>query len=145
MNKLDEFTKQFTDKPIDNVVKIKREYFQVEEEILNKIKDTNKEIFSVGLFLGEEKDYFKPSLALIDLLSKKSEKKAYINKKGEWLFLCKRTILEGNIVKSNISQGMVLVQNEKDENLGYGSIQRQGRQIILKPILDRGDFLRREK
>ncbi|MBW2987614.1 hypothetical protein KY336_03620, partial [Candidatus Woesearchaeota archaeon] len=38
----------------------------------------------------------------------------------------------------------VLVQNKKDENLGYGKIVRKGKVFVLN-LMDRGDFLRRER
>jgi len=57
------------------------------------------------------------------------------------MFLCGRDAFADNIVKANVNSGLVLVQNEKDENLGLGILNEKG----IRNILDRGDFLRREK
>ena len=39
----------------------------------------------------------------------------------------------------------LLVQNQDDENLGYGELLKKGRHLLVKNLLDRGDFLRRER
>ena len=81
------------------------------------------------------------------MLSKDSKKKLYVNKKAEWLFLCGRDLFGSSIKRSDVKKGLVLVQNEKDENLGYGKITlplSNKDRIVVKNILDRGYYLRKE-
>jgi ribosome biogenesis protein Nip4 len=96
--------------------------------------------------MGEEKMGFSPSPALLDLVSKfpdAQSKKVFINKKAEWLFLCGRNVLSDSIAKNpnRLSEGIVLVQNENDENLGYGVFKREDT-LIIKHVLDKGRYLR---
>jgi len=149
MNKLFSFVKQFTKeqvKELDSVEKIGRKYFFVKDE-LKALKDKiDLEPFSVGLLIGELKDNkFVPSLALLDILCKYSDTKVYLNKKGQEMFLYGRDVFEENIIKGSKKDGVVLVQNENDENLGYGELIIKSKKKLLKNILDKGDYLRREK
>ncbi len=98
---------------------------------------------SIGVFLGEESKEFKPSLALLELIAKKSDRKIFIDDKAEWLFLCGRSIK-----KANVSEGLLLVQNLRDENLGLGKVVNNLKikdKVVVKNVIDRGDFLRRER
>ena len=141
MKPLNEFIEKFTEEKPENVVKKGREYYIVPPE-LQKIADgIDRNCFSIGIPLGEFKKNFKPSLSLLDWISKRTEKKVFINKKTEWLFLCGRDVFTENIIKINVKKGKVLVQNEKDENIGLGTLNDSG----VRHIMDRGDFLRREK
>jgi len=140
-----EFIKQFTEKEYDNIMNIRKKYFRVEPSLL-KIRDKiNDEPFSIGIPMGEErKKAFHPSVALLEMLAKDSDRKAVIDYKAEWLFVCGRDIFTKAVEKCSKKKGLVLVQNLKDENLGYGSLSND-KNIAIKNILDRGDFLRREK
>jgi ribosome biogenesis protein Nip4 len=59
------------------------------------------------------------------------------------MFLCGRNILSESIAKNpnGLTEGLVLVQNEKDENLGYGLFKREDT-LIIKHVLDKGRYLR---
>ncbi len=130
---------------IPDVLKIGRRYYQAPKKLLEiKEKVTSRDVYSIGVPLGEEKNDFQPSPALLDLLAKNSIKKAYINKKGSWLFLCRRDIFEESIVSTTVKEGLVLVQNEYDENLGFGELKQVHGRAFIKILLDRGDYLRRE-
>ncbi|MFH1589125.1 MAG: hypothetical protein ABIB43_00995 [archaeon] len=142
MIEINKFIKQFTDKKIPNIQKNGREYFLVELEQEKLSKEIDKEIFSKGILLGEMKKRFKPSPALIDLLAKLSNRKAFITKDAEWLFLCGRDVFESSIVKKNVDEGVVLVQNERDENLGFGLLEKKKGRFMIKNILDKGAYLR---
>ena len=76
-----------------------------------------------------------------------SNKKIFINDKSEWIFLNGKDILGKAITKANVTNGLVFVQNKKDENLGYGKfildIKRKD-EVVVKNILDRGHYLRCE-
>jgi ribosome biogenesis protein Nip4 len=140
------FTKQFTDESIANVRRVGRNFYQAEDRLWDIKNGVSRDIYSLGLFLGEEKMGFSPSPALIDMVSRLSDtqsKKIFINKKSEWLFLCGRNVLSESIARNpnNLSEGLVLVQNEQDENLGYGVFKMEDT-LIIKHILDKGRYLR---
>jgi hypothetical protein len=78
-------------------------------------------LFGVGIFLGEEKKYFEPSPALIELIAGKvTEHKAIVDEKAAWLFLCGRDIFDKGVKEKGTAtnKGYLLVQNEEGENLG---------------------------
>jgi len=143
------FTKQFTDTEILDVRRVGRNFYQAEERLWEIKNGINRDIYSLGLHLGEEKMGFSPSPAFVDMISRfpdTQSKKVFINKKAEWLFLCGRNVLSDSIVgnPNNLSEGLVLVQNEKDENLGYGLFKREDT-LIIKHILDKGRYLRMDE
>ena len=132
----------------NHLMKIINKYYLV-NETLKKIVLKNKEKpKSIGIFLGETKGKkFNPSIALIEMISKKSDKKIFVDKKAEWLFLCGRDIMGQSVTKINVNKGIVLIQDENDNNLGLGKIigKQETDKIFIKNIIDKGDFLRREK
>lgn len=132
-NFIEGFYEQFD---FSGVKKIKNKYFY---------KPLRKDALYSGIYLGEDYKKFQPSLALLEMLGKVSRKKAIVNRKAEWLFICRRDIMESSIVKMNDKEGLILVHNENDENLGYGIIKKENGTLIIKNLLDKGDFLRRER
>jgi ribosome biogenesis protein Nip4 len=132
---------------IDFLKKGKR-YYLADDALISLDSKINLDSKLIGLFLGEEKKTFEPSLAFLELVSKgSSDKKIFIDANSEWLFLCGRDIFGKSIVKANISTGFVLVQNSKDENLGLGKFTADLKlkdKVVVRNIIDRGDFLRRE-
>jgi ribosome biogenesis protein Nip4 len=140
------FTQQFTNTEMTDIRRIGRNFFQAEERLWEIKNGVNRDIYSLGLHLGEEKMGFSPSPALVDLISKfpdAESKKIFVNKKAEWMFLCGRNILSSSISKNpnRLSEGLVLVQNEHDENLGYGLFKKEDT-LIIKHVLDKGRYLR---
>lgn len=139
------FIKKFTNEKIE-FVKDKNKYFLINKYLIN---EKNKIKFipeNLGLFLGEEKNSFKPSLALLFLISKKSEQKVFVKDIGELDFIYGKDLRERHIdkTKAEIKKGFfVLIQNENDDNLGYGKIISE-KPLKIKNLLDRGDYLRRE-
>ncbi|MBU0461794.1 MAG: hypothetical protein KJ574_04370 [Nanoarchaeota archaeon] len=153
MNNLDSFVEQFTDKKTENIIKIGSAFFQVDEAqraIIEKIRtNAKREPRYAGTFLGEEKNgKFKPSIALLDMIAESTDSKVTVDSKAEWLFLCKRDIFGSSIKKANVKKGLVIVQNEQGEPLGYGEMTGEisnSDKIAVKNILDKGNFLRRER
>lgn len=140
------FTQQFTNIEMTNIRRVGRNFYQAEERLWEIKNGVTRDIYSLGLFLGEEKMGFSPSPALIELISKfpdAQSKKVFINKQSEWLFLCGRNVLSNSIAKNpnKLSEGLVLVQNEHDENLGYGLFKKEDT-LIIKHVLDKGRYLR---
>jgi 60S ribosome subunit biogenesis protein NIP7 len=152
MNKLISFIKQFTKNEVNelnNTEKIGRNYFWLSNE-LKELKDSIKiEPYSAGLPLGQIKNNkFMPSIALLDILNYYTDQKLVINKKGETMFLYGKDVFEDNlenIGKISTDQGFYLVLNEKNEVLGYGELIKKEKNKLLLNLLDRGDFLRRER
>lgn len=132
------------------VVKIGRNYYLANAELQDVRSKINRDVFSLGIFLGQDSGkLFDPSPALIDIISKMPDagkKKIFVNEKAETMFLYGRNILEESISRNpnNITEGLVLIHNENDENLGFGIFQRQGEQVIVKNLLDKGFYLRKE-
>ncbi len=143
------FIRQFTDENIE-YEKIDRAYYYIPEQ-LKEIVEKHKP-FAAGLFLGEDKGkQFMPSIALLDWIAKRSRRKIVLNKKTAWLFTCGRDIfIEGIVSGSGRKNDLVLIQNEDDENLGYGRVEfdlsgKSKGMVAITNILDKGHFLRKEK
>jgi len=144
-----EFVKFFTKKNIlegMDIALVRGEYYSVTSE---QRKLLPKSPFYIGQYLGRRrgKDFF-PSLFLLNLLAKESEKKISINDKGEWLFICGRDLFAKSIVVKHGAIGeLVLVLNKYEECLGYGSIiaKFNAEHTVVKNLFDIGDFLRRER
>lgn len=143
MIEIDDFTKKFTNEKIENAIKVRRNFFQAGDELLKMKDKIGKEPFAIGTYLGSGKP-FHPSIALLDWLDKRTENYVIVDKKAAWLFLCGRDIFVDSVIKQNVNNGkLVLVRNEQKEVLGLGELT--GRQVAVKNVLDRGDFLRRER
>ena len=134
----------------------------LEKQIHEKIK---KKPESIGTFLGtlnsnskdsnkDNNTNFKPSIALIDLIGTKTNKKIIVGAKAEWLFLCGRDVFGKSIIKSNTNRGLAIITNQSQEVLGYGKLltnltnnqllKKHMNKVVIKNLLDKGDFLRRE-
>jgi len=137
---IEEFIKKFTNKKLEWVRK-EDKYFLKDEFLYKVQKEIPLKPSRTGLFLGIEKEgRFNPSLALLELISKHSEKKLFLGKKNEWFFLCGRDIFIKNN-KNYQDRDMVLIQNKNDENIGLGRFDKD----TMINVFDRGDFLRRER
>ncbi len=140
---INEFINKFTTENLGNIIKIGRGYYLVDSSLL-KIKDKiGKDVFSIGVFLGEVKSKkFIPSIQLIDLLSTKSNKKIVVNNKAEWLFLCGRDVFKQSIISGSLKTGKeYFVTNSKNENLGLGKFDGK----VVKNLIDKGQYLRIER
>lgn len=141
---LQKYTKQITSKQI-KYTKEKNKYYETNKELLDTISKTKQKPVRHGLLLGTETSTkFKPTLYLIDKLSKTSKNKIYINKKAEWLFICGRDVFSENVIKNKSNKKMFFVQNEEDENLGLGIQDTVKGKKIIKNIRDKGKYLRNE-
>jgi len=131
------------------VVKKRNRYFLLNEALKNVIA---RNFFYAGLYLGKmRKGRFFPSFNLLKMIGKTKANKIVVDKKTEWLFICGRDIFKRGIkkVKGSRKKGSyVLILNMKDECLGYGKIlhnlNKTSERVVIKNILDIGDFLRRE-
>ena len=127
---------------------IGRRRYLVTPELKLFHEKTGQDAFGIGLFLGEEKDSsFVPSVGFLELL-KDSPRKMVISSEAEWLFICGRDVFEKNIRspdhKTVSHNSLFVIENALHERLGIGQLQSTHQGIMLKNILDIGNFLRRE-
>jgi ribosome biogenesis protein Nip4 len=110
------------------------------------------DFYYAGLYMGKVKNgIFFPSFNLLTMLKDVASNKVIVDKKAAWLFICGRDVFREGLVKVMGSQrksDSTLVLNEFGECLGFGKIanrldQAEGK-VVLRNILDVGDFLRRE-
>lgn len=138
---MENFLKEINAKIEGKVEKQGRKYYLINKEVESIKKETNRRPEYLGVFLGEKKKSFHPSPALIELLSKNSNSKSVVNEKAEWMFLCGKDVFAENT--SGKQSGIVFVQNEYDENLGYGKWMKKKGRLIIKNMLDKGVYLRK--
>jgi len=112
-----------------------------------------RKYYYAGVLLGELKnDFFLPSFPLISMIAEKVENKIFVNDKTAWLFICGRDIFKEGItrVEGSTRKGdYTLILNKYGECLGFGVIKQNPQEaekgVVVKNILDLGDFLRREQ
>ena len=103
---------------------------------------TQGELEYMSVRLGiQKRNSFTPSIALLDRIAPHTKRKAIVNEKAAWMFICGNNILKEGIVENATQEGYVIITNEKGEVLGYGKNTGAG----ITNELDRGDFLRRER
>lgn len=148
---LKQFIKQFTNEEIvKDFVKIDRSYFLINEKIKQTILSIQTKPAFAGTILGTEGKFFKPAINLMQKISASTEKKISVDKKGEWMFICKKDIFGKSILKFGEgikTNDFVIVQNQYGECLGYGKITADltSKGKIVENLFDIGDFLRRER
>ncbi|NLE04554.1 MAG: hypothetical protein GX638_07115 [Crenarchaeota archaeon] len=116
-------------------------------------KMLHKDFFYAGLYLGKIKDdVFFPSFGLLKMIADIAENKVVLDRKGAWLFICGRDVFKKSIIRvCGDSQlgNLTLVVNEFGECLGFGQIIENlancGAVVVVKNLVDVGDFLRRER
>jgi ribosome biogenesis protein Nip4 len=158
MSLLNEFCAEFglTEADIGHVTRLGRRCFLTVENqgpLMIKLKNSKNDVFGAGVYLGEEKQRLEPSAALLEIISSKTKgHKVVVDERAAWLFLCGRDILDKGVVRAAepTRGGYLLVQDERDENLGYGRDptprdRKRGHDMAVKNLLDRGNFLRRER
>ncbi|MEA3379188.1 MAG: hypothetical protein U9Q69_06175 [Nanoarchaeota archaeon] len=142
------FTSKFTNEKID-CIKVRDAYYVIPAKLLEINIGIKQE--SMGLFLGENKgNKFYPSLALLEKISPESNEKIIVKDIGEMDYIYGKNLRQRHIknVLGETKVGFLkLVVNERDECLGYGKIVKplNEKGVVFKNILDRGDYLRREK
>jgi ribosome biogenesis protein Nip4 len=146
------FASQFGDeialKP-DFIVEKDQRYYLLNSRLKQLARN---DYYYAGLYLGKVKNgVFFPSFNLLKMLVDVAVNKIVIDKKAAWLFICGRDIFRTGIVKAYGSRRVgdcTLVLNEYGECLGFGRITggldaAEGK-VVIRNILDVGDFLRRE-
>jgi ribosome biogenesis protein Nip4 len=134
------------------LIKNKQRYYLLNERLKKQIQ---QDFFYAGVYLGKLKGRtFFPSFPLLTQMAEGKGNKIVVDKKTAWLFICGRDVFKQGILelKGTKRKGdYTLVLNEHNECLGFGKITRdirkdtEANQVVVKNILDLGDFLRREK
>lgn len=132
------------------VLKKGSRYFLINQDLKRLM---SKDFFYAGSYLGKTKNRrFFPGFQLLRLIKEKKPNRIIVDRKTEWLFICGRDVFKQGIttITSSIRRGdYVLVLNQHEECLGFGrvinDIHEKRSEVIVKNILDIGDFLRREK
>jgi ribosome biogenesis protein Nip4 len=120
-------------------------YYLVNEEVAQFKSGEQRKPHAMGVYLGMGRRQFTPTPALLRVLAAHTDRKAFLkDDRAEWLFICGRDIFP-DFYTTDIKEGFVLVQNKHDENMGLAKIAKGKEGIILKNILDRGNYLRHEK
>lgn len=146
-----EFIKKFTDKPLLKEEKVScksNNFYLINPLQKSLISSFHERPFSMGVFLGTaSKPIFIPSFQLLDILLANTEKKVILKLRSSWLFVCGRDILIKGIsdYSPDLKPGdLVLLESPNGECLGFGEWKGE-KNLAVRHILDRGDFLRREK
>lgn len=134
------------------IVKKKNRYFLLNG---NLKKHKLQDFFYAGVYLGKTKgSIFFPSFPLLTMIAKSKANMIIVDKKTAWLFICGRDVFKQGILKlmgTKRKGDYTLVLNEHKECLGFGKIlhdihkEREANKVVVKNILDIGDFLRRER
>jgi ribosome biogenesis protein Nip4 len=134
----------------DLIVEKNQRYYLLNNNLKKYVKG---DYYYAGLYLGKVKSgVFFPSFNLLNLLKDVAVNKVVIDRKAAWLFICGRDVFRAGILRTYGSKQkghISLVLNEFGECLGFGRImcnlfETDGK-VVLRNILDVGDFLRREK
>ena len=129
-------------------VKKHSKYFLLNENLKCLI---TRDFFCAGIFLGKvEKREFSPSFNLLRMISREESNKIIVDRKAEWLFICGRDIFKEGVIEALGSKGSyTLILNQDGECLGFGEIvshiDKAEEGVVVRNILDVGDFLRRER
>jgi len=111
------------------------------------------DFFYAGLYLGKAKNgVFFPSFNFLNMLIEMANNKVVLDQKAAWLFICGRDLFRKGILRVQGSQkkgDFTLVMNEFGECLGFGMIfggfeGTKSDEVVVRNVLDLGDFLRRE-
>lgn len=136
---MNDFIQRFTKRNVvKDFVKLGPDYFIVSSFQKKLIE---KDPFSLGLFLGKRTKRFKPSINLLNMISRYTINKVVVDKRQEWLFVCGRDLFRSKLLHIKGESPYKLVLNQNNEVLGYGMLKGK----LFKNLFDIGDFLRRER
>lgn len=134
------------------IVKKGNKFFLLNQN-LKKLARKHGEWLSAGTCLGKiENGKFFPSFPFLFMIVDQAQNKVVVDDKAAWLFICGRDVFKEGILKvygSRSKGAYTLILNRYGECLGFGRIERNINEakggVVVKNILDVGDFLRRER
>jgi len=143
MTKFSEFCASFGTQ-VSNVTRIGRRYFYNPHQL------PSADVFSVGIYLGEDSKVFRPTSALIRMLGEHVPS-VVVSEEATWLFICGKDILMEGVLERVPAQvgSVMIIKDEEDNTLGYGVVKApydpdQKHRVFCKNRLDIGEYLRRE-
>ncbi len=146
---IDKFVSKFTEEKF-KFIEMDGRFFLADDELLKVREEVGGKPISVGLPMGEvKKGKFTPSVALLHVLSQRSNEKVFVKDIGEIEFIYGKNLKARHVdkVDGSSKEGFLkLVVNKHGDCLGYGKIvgSLDGGKF-LRNLLDVGDFLRRER
>jgi ribosome biogenesis protein Nip4 len=128
------------------LLRINNKRFTAGEELAGLMPNRLGLVYA-GRFLGRDKRVFIPSSILLEELSREpGTRKAHVDRRAAWLFVCGRDIFEENLViEGELGLGDLYLVVFEGGCLGYGRIEEFEGRMILRNLFDVGDFLRRER
>lgn len=135
-----------------SVVRKANKFFMLNPSLKILAEKSGEWLFA-GTYLGKiEGGRFHPSFPLLFMIAEQAQNRVVVDDKAAWLFVCGRDIFKEGIleVKGSRRKGAyTLVFNRYGECLGFGVIAKDLEKardgVVVKNILDVGDFLRRER
>jgi len=132
------------------------ELYLISKKFEKLLKEINIKPFCAGVEIGSiRKKKFYPSLALIQLLAEKVKKKVTVTEPAANLFICGRDIFSKSVIRIDESvrkNDIVIILNKSEEALGIGkvivnsiTIKELGNKVVIKNLLDLGDYIRRKE
>jgi ribosome biogenesis protein Nip4 len=126
--------------------------FLLSRNLKNLVERVGDWLFA-GLYLGKIKGgIFLPSFSLLSMIAEHANNRVVVDDKAAWLFICSRDIFKEGLVEvyGSKNRGVyTLVFNRRGECLGFGEIvkdlDKAKSGVVIKNVLDVGDFLRRER
>jgi ribosome biogenesis protein Nip4 len=135
---------------ITNVIEKSQRYYLLNPSLENFAP---RNFYYAGLYLGKVRDrVFFPSFNFLNILLNSAKNLVIVNEKAAWLFVCGRDVFQEGIEEIKGSKqkgGFSLVLNQYGECLGFGVVVdfggRSHNKVVVRNLLDIGDFLRRER
>ena len=131
--------------PFDSVKIIGKMYYLTNSTSYELNQAIRLKPVSVGIFLGEKKKNFIPSMALIEMLNPYAKASITIKTKSAWLFACGRDVFDNSIITKKGKGKNVFVLNDKGDVYGYAKKEKDQGKTIFTNLLDIGIYLRREQ
>jgi 60S ribosome subunit biogenesis protein NIP7 len=133
-----------------------REVYALSKDLVKFLELYKLNFVHAGLKVGEVGSRrFRFSLEGSFYLAKKDKKRVYVNEKGEMLFLYGRDIFAESVLRatSDVEENdIVFVCNRNGDILGIGKarfdarrIKEAGSRVVVENLVDRGEYLRKEK
>ena len=134
----------------------RKEVYLISTELYDFLKEKDIKPTFAGLKLGEVGRRFRFTVEGAFFLVKKKKKRVWVNERGEMLFLYGRDIFSESVVKASPDikeNDIVFVCNKAGDILGIGKSRYEADKlrsvekdrVVVENLVDRGEYLRKEK
>ena len=131
----------------EELIRINNKRFIATAELRSEISRRDRLVYA-GMFLGKTKNIWEPSTILLRLIAAQPYvHKVWVDDAAAWLFVCGRDVFTEHIQRNtpDLVEGVNYLIMLGDDCLGYARLEKFQDKLILKNLIDIGDFLRREK